>query len=65
MKSFSNIEKSAYKRFTYVGYGRGKVWLIRKTGFGGWEAMPQGERDYSQHIRASTLAEMSDKLSRD
>jgi hypothetical protein len=63
MKTFPNIEKSAFKRFTYVGYGRGKVWLIRKTGFGGWEAAPQGgERDYSQHIRASTLAEMSEKL---
>ena len=63
MKSFRNIERSAFKRHAYIGYGGGKVWLIRKTGVGGWEALPQSERDYTKLIRACTLAEMSEMLS--
>ena len=32
MQSLHNIEKSKFKPNTYVGYGRGGVFLIRKNG---------------------------------
>jgi hypothetical protein len=32
MKAMQNIEKSKFKPNTYVGYGKGGVFLIRKNG---------------------------------
>ena len=60
MRSLHNIEKSAFKRAEYVGYAAGRVYRIRKTGVGGWEAI---ERDSGATLlRAATLAEISDRL---
>jgi hypothetical protein len=43
MKSYSNIEKSAFRHGEYVGYGGGKVWHISKSNssFGTWFARNQ------------------------
>jgi hypothetical protein len=54
-----NIERAAFPSTNkaYVGYGRGLVWRIRKSGTGGWEAF--AEPGYE---RAATLAELSNKI---
>ena len=54
-----NIEKSVLRRREYVGYGAGKVWRIRKTGFGGWEAYEQAGPAYR---KAPTLDAMSSAI---
>jgi len=36
----NNIEKSAFRRGEYVGYGGGQVWRIIKQGY--WYAYAQG-----------------------
>lgn len=56
-KDFPNIEKSAFKRGEYVGYGNG-VWRIFKWG-DGWKAVNQKT---SKHIDGRTLEEISKKL---
>lgn len=57
-----NIEKSAFKRGEYVGYGGGKVWRIRKTLFGGWKwAAHVTDGDYDT-VYADRLSDMSTKL---
>jgi hypothetical protein len=64
MQSLPNIEKSAFRRFEYVGYAGGKVYRVRKTGYGGWEAWA-GEPGYgSPFMTAPTLAALSDKLAK-
>jgi hypothetical protein len=65
MKSLPNIEKSAFRRHEYVGYGGGCVYRVRKCGTGGWEAwLGNGALDgMSQgYLRARTLEAMSLKL---
>lgn len=69
MKSFHNIEKSAFRRFEYVGYAGGRVYRIRKTGFGHWEAIQSAGQfgvydDQLKHgyFRAKGLEGMSRKL---
>lgn len=58
---YDNIDSSAFKRGEYVGYGRGTVWRIRKTGRE-WEAIP---RDHSVlpsghfAVRARTIGAIS------
>ena len=62
MKNYHNIEKSAFRRGEYVGYGGGFVWHISKSNssFGNWYAH---ERDnVSRKIYAFGLQSMSDKL---
>lgn len=64
MKYFPNIEKSAFRRFEYVGYAEGRVYRVRKHGCGGWEAWLQdcGPSVDGAYLRASTLAELSAML---
>jgi hypothetical protein len=62
-----NIEKSAIRRFEYVGYGGGFVFRVRKHGAGGWEAIPRLSRPDEWPIathwpRAETLTKLSAKL---
>lgn len=66
MKSLPNIERSAFRRFEYVGYADG-VWHIKRSGTG-WLAVKTlghntetGDTRYST-INRRTLAEMSDAL---
>ena len=54
-----NIERSGFHRGQYVGYGRGTVWKIKRSGEG-WEASP---RDSSMgHVHGRTLSEVSRKI---
>lgn len=62
MRSFSNIEKSAFRKGEYVGYSNG-VWLIRKTNssYGNWSARYR-DNDRVPLIFGFTLEEVSKKL---
>ena len=64
MKLPSNIERAAFPTTNkaYVGYGRGLVWRIRKSGTGGWEAFEINGNP--QYERSATLALLSEKISR-
>jgi len=70
MKYLPNIEKSAFRRFEYVGYAEGRVYRVRKHGCGGWEAWlqnPQPIDGYGTptddgYLRAATLAKISEML---
>lgn len=69
MRSFHNIERSAFRRFEYVGYAGGRVFRIRKSGFGVWEAIDQAGQfgvgeDHAKHgyFRAKGLEAVSRKL---
>jgi hypothetical protein len=53
-----NIEKSAFRRGEYVGYGSGHVWRIRKEG-DLWLATTAG---LMVRIRSKTFASMSRQL---
>lgn len=63
MKDLPNIEKSAFRKGEYVGYGAGKVWRIRKStsSYGNWLAISQHEPN--RQVFAWRLADMSDNLS--
>jgi hypothetical protein len=60
----SNIERAANPSTNkaYVGYGRGLVWRIRKSGTGGWEAFEINGNP--QYERSATLALLSEKIGR-
>ena len=62
MKSFHNIEKSAFRKGEYVGYSEGKVYRISKTNssFGSWFAHNQD--NWNDQIFAFGLDSMSKKL---
>jgi hypothetical protein len=62
MKSYPNIEKSAFRKGEYVGYSEGKVYHISKTNssFGSWFAHNQD--NYNDQIFAFGLDSMSKKL---
>lgn len=62
MKSFHNIEKSAFRRFEYVGYAAGRVFRIRKSGFGYWEAWQNEPGVGLPYFRAKGLEAVSAKL---
>lgn len=65
MKSYLNIEKSAFRKGEYVGYsGEGKVFRIRKSNssFGTWFAFNRDNP--SEQLFAFGLASMSEKLAR-
>jgi hypothetical protein len=62
MNALHNIEKSAIRRFEYVGYGGGAVYRVRKHGCGGWEAFARAPWMDCQYLRADTLAKLSAKL---
>jgi hypothetical protein len=67
MECLPNIEKSAFRRFEYVGYAGGRVYRVRKHGCGGWEAWLDMTRPIPvgmgmHYLRAGTLAELSAKL---
>jgi hypothetical protein len=65
-----NIEKSAFNKGEYVGYGGGVVWRIRRahSSFGKWCARPLeytcGNNDKLKNtiVYAFRLRDMSDKL---
>lgn len=52
-----NIEKSAFRRGEYVGYGRGP-WRVLRGG-AGWNAFHRGDLG---HVTARTLAELGKKI---
>jgi hypothetical protein len=58
--SLPNIERAAFPTTNkaYVGYGRGIVWRIRKSGTGGWEAFGQA----NEYERARTLSDLAVKI---
>lgn len=62
MKSYPNIEKSAFRKGEYVGYCEGKVYRISKSNssFGTWFAFNRD--NYNDQIFAFGLAAMSEKL---
>jgi len=57
-----NIEKSAFRKGEYVGYGGGKVWHIRKSNssFGNWIA--RNQRNGSDYFFSMRLADMQKQL---
>ena len=63
LNNLHNIEKSAIRRFEYVGYGGGAVFRIRKNGCGNWEAIPRvWPEGLNAFLVAGTLAKISAKL---
>lgn len=60
MKSFSNIEPSAFHKGQYVGYGGGLVWRITKStsSFGNWSARPNEVTHGASAARVPTLFAM-------
>ena len=50
----NNIEKSAFRRGEYVGYGGGYVWRIVKQG-GYWYAYAQGSDKVLHGLRQKDL----------
>lgn len=62
MKSFTNIEKSAFRKGEYVGYSGGKVYRISKSNssFGSWFA--HNRDNWNDQIFAFGLESMSKKL---
>ncbi len=60
MEWLSNIEKSAFRKGEYVGYGHG-VWRIKRGG-AGWRASSATIKPYS--ITAKTLRDLSPMLTK-
>ena len=62
MKSYLNIDKSAFRKGEYVGYSGGKVYRISKTNssYGTWFA--RNRDNYNDQIFAFGLAQMSERL---
>lgn len=62
MKSFTNIEKSAFRKGEYVGYSGSKVYHISKSNssFGNWFA--HNRDNWNDQIFAFGLESMSKKL---
>ena len=63
MKSYPNIEKSAFRKGEYVGYSEGKVFRITKSNssFGNWHA--HNRDNWNEQLFAFGLDSMSKKLS--
>lgn len=66
-----NIEKSAFRLGQYVGYGKGKVWEIKKSNssFGNWSAramLPRSRESDSREtmLFAMRLKDLSEKLAK-
>ena len=57
-----NIEKSAFRKGEYVGYGGGKVWHIRKSNssYGNWFAYNRDK--HNEQIYAMRLADLQNQL---
>jgi len=64
MKSYPNIEKSAFRKGEYVGYSEGKVYHISKTNssYGTWFA--HNRDNYNEQVFAFGLAQMSERLAK-
>ena len=62
MKSYPNIEKSAFRKGEYVGYSAGKVYRISKSNssFGNWFA--HNRDNWNDQLFAFGLDSMSAKL---
>ena len=62
MKSYPNIERSAFRKGEYVGYSSGRVYHIRKSNssFGNWFA--SNRDNWNDQIYAFGLQALSDKL---
>jgi hypothetical protein len=54
---FQNIEKSAFHKGEYVGYGSGLVWRILRHGGNYW-----GAQSGSKYIQARTLKMISQQI---
>ena len=62
-KSFTNIERSVFRRGEYVGYSvGGKVWKITKANSNGSRAKWLAQTVGGQCFYKPTLAEVSEKL---
>jgi hypothetical protein len=62
MKSYTNIEKSAFRPGEYVGYSKGKVYHVRKSNssYGNWFAYNRD--DYNDQLFAFGLDSLSKQL---
>jgi len=62
MRSYPNIDKSAFRKGEYVGYSEGKVYRISKTNssYGTWFAYNRD--NYNDQVFAFGLESMSKKL---
>jgi len=62
MQSLHNIEKSAFRPGTYVGYGRGQTWMIVKSSssMGRWWAYSM--QDANGSLYAWKLSDLSAAL---
>jgi hypothetical protein len=62
MRSYPNIDKSAFRKGEYVGYSEGKVYRISKSNssFGTWFAYNRD--NYNDQVFAFGLESMSKKL---
>jgi hypothetical protein len=62
MKSYPNIDKSAFRKGEYVGYANGKVFHITKSkaSSGNWHAVNRDNP--SEQLFTYGLLAMSDKL---
>ena len=60
MKSYTNIEKSAFRKGEYVGYCAGRIYHIRKSAGGYWFA--RNRDDSKDHFFAFGLESMSKVL---
>jgi hypothetical protein len=57
-----NIEKSAFRKGEYVGYGGGKVWHIRKTNSSHANWFAYNRDKYNEQLWAMRLIEMQKQL---
>ncbi len=64
MRSYPNIEKSAFHRGAYVGYGGSLVWRITEStsSYGNWAARPVPDNQRIPTLFALSLSDMSEKL---
>ena len=65
MRNFPNIEKSAFHKGQYVGYGANQVWRITKSNssFGNWCC--RSLSDHSRYFLAFGLSNISKQLERE
>jgi hypothetical protein len=62
MKSYTNIEKSAFRLGEYIGYSNGKVYHVRKSNssYGNWFAYNRD--DYNDQLFSFGLDSLSQQL---
>lgn len=60
--SLHNIEKSAFRKGEYVGYGGGKVWRIKKTNNSNANWFAHNRDKYNEQLWAMRLTDMQKQL---